>query len=175
MAKIVVDFEGVESGGGRVRVPEGDYKLRLVSVKTGTAKSSGNTMLIWEYEIAEGKYKGKKFKDYTTLNVEARWKLKKVLEAFGIDVPDAKMDLAPVLKKLKGKPVGATVTDEEYEGKISSKITDYVDLDVLEGSDDEEEDDDEEEEAPKAKKKGKKKKKKEDEDEEIEDLDLDEI
>ena len=175
MAKsgLVVDFEGVESGGGRVRVPEGDYKIKLVDVKVGTAKSSGKTMLIWEFEIAEGKYKGKKFKDYTTLNVEARWKLKKVLEAFGIDVPQSKLDLAPLLKKLKGKVTGATITDEEYEGKMSSKITDYLDPDALNEDDDDEGDEDEE---PKAKKKkGKKKKKKEDDDDEIEDLDTDEL
>lgn len=200
MAKLVVDFKGVESGGsgGNPRVPEGDYRAKVKGVKVGTSKASGNTMLIWEFQITEGKHKGKVFKDYTTLTVESRWKLKNLLEALGIRVPDKKVDLTPVLKRIVGKEFGITVTDEEYEkdgkSKMTSKVSDYLDLETLDESvdddddedeeddddeedeapdDDDDDDDEEEEEKPKAKKKkGKKKKKKSDDDDEIEDLDL---
>lgn len=178
MAKpVAVDFTGVESGGGRVRIPEDDYKVRVVDATLGTAKSSGNSMIIWNFEIIEGKFKGKKLRDRAVLTPESLWKLKQILEAMGLTVPSKKVALD--LTKYVGKELGATVVDDEYEGKISSKIADYVSVDVLNGADveDEEEDDDEEEEpVTKKSKKGKKKAQKvedEDDDDDIEELDLD--
>ena len=193
MAKLVADFKDVESGGGGgARVPEGDYRVRITECKVDTAKSSGNTMLVWEYEIREGKFKGKKLsRDYTAITPQALWKLKGLLEALGISVPQGKVDLTPVIRKVRGKEFGVTVTDEEYEAngktRVTSKVSDYLDLDTLDSTGDEDEDedelDDEEEEEPVAKKKKAKKAKKvkkevdedEDEDDEIEDLDLDDI
>lgn len=194
MAKqLIVDFKGVESGGGGgARVPENDYRVKVAEVKVGESKSSGNTMLIWQFEITKGKHKGKKLKrDYTTLTKESLWKLKALLEAMGLSIPNKKLDLAPLLKKAAGKELGVSVIDEEYENKMQSKISDYLDLETLESADDDDEDDedesddddtddddDDEDEEPKkkAKKKGKKKKsKKSDDDDEIEDLDLDEL
>jgi len=179
---IPVDFKGVESGGGRVRVPEGDYRAKVVSIKQGTSKSSSNPMLTWEFVGTAGKLKGKKLKDYTTLTAESLWKLKGLLEALGFSVPSKRIDLAPMLKRAIGKELGLTLVDEEYENKMSSKIADYLTLDDLEDSDDEDDDEseddediDDEEPQPKAKKKKAKKKKVEDDDDEIEDLDLDEL
>lgn len=177
MAKLIVDFTKAESGG-RVRIPEGDYRAEVTGVKAGESKA-GNQMLIWEFTISDGKHKGKKFKDYTTLNVEAAWKLKGILENLGLSVPMKRLDITPLIRKVKGKELGITVTDDEYEGKISSKISDYIDLETLEEVDTEDEEDEdedeEEEEKPKAKKKKGKKKKKEEDEDEIEDMDLDDI
>lgn len=183
MAKLVADFTDVESGEGRVRVPEGDYRAKVTDVKAGTSKSSGNSMLTWEFTGTAGKVKGKKFKDYTTLTAESLWKLKGLLEALGLTVPSKKVDLTPLLRKAIGKELGITLGDDEYEGKISSKVQDYITLDTLEDidEDDEEEDEEQDEEdedetlkSKSKKKKGKKKAKNEDEDE-IEELDLDEL
>jgi hypothetical protein len=190
VAKLVVDFKGVESGGGGggARVPEDDYRVKVVEVKMGESKA-GNSMLIWQFEITSGKYKGKKLKrEYTTLTKDSLWKLLSLLEAMGFNVAKKKLDIAPIIKKAMGKELGVTVIDEEYEDKMQSKISDYVDLETLEsaGNDDDDEDadddedsddDDAEDEAPKKKKKGKKdkKKSKKSDDDDIEDLDLDEL
>lgn len=184
MAKTIVDFTDVESSGGRVRVPEDDYRAKVLSVKQETAKS-GNEMLVWEFEIRSGdkKAKGKKIKDYTVLQANSLWKLKGLLEAIGVSVPQKKLDILPILKKVKGKELGITVIDEEYENKISSKVSDYLDLDALESTDDEDdesdedddEDDDDDEPTPKKSKKGKKKSKKNEDDDDIEELDLDDL
>lgn len=182
MAKgTVVDFTGVE-GGGRTRVPEDDYRLKCVQIKPDTSKA-GNSMWVWKWEIVGGKFAGKTLIDRTTFTKESLWKLKQILEAFGITVPNKRVALNP--QKYIGKELGATVVDDEYENRISSKIADYVSLDVLEADEDEEMDDDteededqEEEPTPKKGKKGKKGKKSKpvsDEEEEIEDLDLDEL
>jgi hypothetical protein len=147
MAKLVVDFKGVEAGGGGggARVPEDDYRAKVIETKVTESKSSGNTMVVWRFEITRGKQKGKKLKpDYSTLTKESLWKLMGILEALGYDVPQKKLDIAPILKKVQGKECGVTVVDDEYEGKMQSKIADYMDLETLEsGGDDEDDDDDE--------------------------------
>jgi hypothetical protein len=180
MAKILsVDFSGVESSG-RVRVPEDDYRVRVDAVKQQESKA-GNQMLVWDFEITKGKFAGKKLRDRTVLTKESLWKLKQVLEAMGVSVPSKKVALN--ITKYIGMELGVTVVDDEYEGRINSKVADYVSLDVLDnvpdGDEDEDEDEDEEPVAKKSKKgkKGKKSKKAEedDEDEDIEELDLDEM
>lgn len=194
MAKpLAVDFSKVESGGGRIRIPEGDYRVKVAAVKQQESKA-GNQMLVWDFEFVEGKAKGKKIRDRTVLTAEALWKLKQLLEAMGIAVPSKKVALN--FAKYLGKELGITVVDDEYEGKVSSKVADYISLDILDNVDDDEEDEDEdevedddededededeEEPAPKPKrssksKKGKKSKKVEDDEDEIEELDLDSI
>lgn len=183
MAKkpLVVDFSGVDSTGGRVRIPEGDYRVRVKSVKHDTSKA-GNAMLVWEFEVSEGKHAGKVLRDRTVLQANSLWKLKQLLEAMGVEVPSKRVALR--LEKYLKKELGVTTVDDEYEGKISSKVGDYISTDVLDESseedEDEVEDEEEEDEAPKRSKKAKKgkkgkKSKKVADEEEIEDLDLDEI
>jgi len=166
--KTVVDFTGVNANSGRVRIPEGDYPVVVKGVKHETSKA-GNPMLVWEFEITEGKHKGKVLRDRTVLQENSLWKLKQLLEAMGITVPSKRVALD--LARYPGMELGVTAVDDEYDGRISSKVADYVSADVFEEEDEEEE----EEEAP-PKSKAKKSKKRQDEDEEeIEDLDLDEI
>lgn len=177
MAKpLNVDFSGVESGG-RTRVPEDDYHVKVDSVKQQESKA-GNQMLVWDFEITKGKFAGKKLRDRTVLTKESLWKLKQVLEAMGVTVPSKKVALN--LTKYVGKELGVTVVDDEYEGRINSKVADYVSLDVLENVDTDDDEDEDEEPVAKKSKKGKKSKKaKKDEDEEdddeVEELDLDEM
>src|SRR5450755_1873232 len=122
MAKgIVVDFSGVETGGGRTRVPEDDYRVVVKAVKQ-TESKAGNQMLVWDFEISAGKFKGKTLRDRTVLTKEAMWKLKQVLEAMGMQVPNKKVALQ--LAKYIGKELGVTTVDDEYEGRISSKVAD---------------------------------------------------
>ncbi len=195
-----VNFKDVESGG-RVRVPEADYHLKCVANKQDESKD-GNPMIVWDFEIVEGKHKGKKLRDYAPLSTKGLWKLKSILEAFGVTVPNRAVNIN--LDKYIGEELGATVQDDEYGGRISSKISDYFSLDVLDADDDEEEDDedleeeeddeeeedeeedeeeeDEEPEPPKrrkrgakAGKKGKKASSDDEDDEEIEEIDLDEL
>ena len=167
MAKgLVVDFKDVESGGGRVRVPEGDYRAKVSGVKAGTSKSSGNSMLTWEFTGTAGRIKGKKLKDYTTLTAESLWKLKGLLEALGLEVPSKKLDLTPLLKKAIGKELGITLGDDEYEGKISSKIQDYITVEALEDVEDDDDESENDEDVDDDE---------DDDEDEIDELDLDEL
>lgn len=143
--EIVIPFsKEEEGGGGRVRIPEGDYKVKIVKIKTDTSEK-GNAMLIWDFEIAKGqKGAGKTLRDYTTLTPKSLWKVRSILEAAGLDVP--KRDIKINKKKLIGEEVGVTVYDDEYENKISSKIGDYIDLETLAGADEDDDEDEEEDE-----------------------------
>lgn len=172
MAKIkgdVIDFEGIESGGGGgARVPEDDYALVVDSVEETESKSSGNSMLVWKFKISKGKHKGKKLKPaYATLTVDSLWKLKNILEALGIEA--TKVSRKKILKEAPGKECAGSVIDgEEYKGKISSEVAEFMPLSELNSSDDDEPKKGKKE---KGSKKGKKKGKKGDD--EVEELDLD--
>jgi hypothetical protein len=140
---IRIDFTQEESGGGgRVRVPEGDYKARVFAVKPDTSKE-GNPMLVWTFEGVSGKLKGKKLTDYTSLTPKALWKVRSILEALGVEAPSKSVFELPT-KKVLNKELGITLEDDEYNGKISSKIQDYIDIDTLENNDSDDDDDDEE-------------------------------
>lgn len=174
MAKIkgdTIDFEGVEAGGGGggAKVPEDDYRVKVVKIDRKDSKE-GNDMLIWRFEITEGKYKGKKLKPvYTVLTVDSLWKLMSVVGALGMDT--GKISIKETMKKAIGKECGVTVVDgEEYNNKIPSEISTHFPLSELNSDSDDDE--------PKAKKgkkdkKGKKKGKKKDDGDDIEELDLD--
>jgi hypothetical protein len=132
-------------GQGRVRIPEGDYKMKVKSVKQATSEK-GNPMLVWTFELIDHKKAGATFRDYAPLTPKALWKLRSILEAMGAKVPDKDFNLT--LKKYLGKELGVTVIDEEYENKMYSRIDDYMDLETLAGNDvdDDEDEDDEDDE-----------------------------
>jgi hypothetical protein len=93
------------------------------------------------------------------------------------------------LKKLIGKELAITVSDDEYDGKISSRITDWFptsefEADVMEDEDeeveeDEEEDEDfdedEEDEGEDEEEEEDEDEEEEDEDDDVEEVDLDDI
>jgi hypothetical protein len=139
-----VNFKDVESSG-RIRIPEDDYKFKCVANKQDESKD-GNPMVVWDWEIIEGKQKGKVVRDYAPLSSKGLWKLKSILEAMGVTVPNRAVNIN--LDKYLGEEVGGTVTDDEYGGRISSKISDYFTVDALDENGDEEdlEDEDDEEE-----------------------------
>jgi len=163
--KIKVDFSKMqEGGGGAVRVREGDYRLKAVKAEYGESKSSGNPMITWTFEFQEKPYKGKKIYDRTVLTDKSLWRLHQLLTAMGVKVPKKAVNLD--IQKYVGQEVGATIVDgEEYEGKIRSKISEFITLEDLDGSeldeddeDDEDTDDDDDTE---------------DDDEDLEEMDLD--
>lgn len=149
-----VDFGAIEDGGGaRVRVPEGDYRVKFKGVKYETSQK-GNPMFVWTIVGVEGKLKGKELKEYTALTAKALWKLRDMLEAVVGKAPGGKVNTRKLLdyckKNVIGQEAGVTLEDDEYvddKGKshISSKIKDYISLDDLSGEAPEDDDDIEDE------------------------------
>lgn len=119
---ISVDFTGVESGGGRIRVPEGDYGLKIKKVEHKKGEDSGKPYLNFTFEITKGDKKGigKSLPHSCSLQKQALWNLRNLLEACGKQVPAKalKIDTA----KLVGLTCAGTISDDEYEGKKKSVI-----------------------------------------------------
>lgn len=119
---VSVDFSGVESGGGRA-VPDGNYTLEVKEV-TEEESSEGNPYLKWVYVITDGPCKGAKVYDNTSLQPQSLWRLKTLLECFGVEVPDSSMDLD--LSEYIEQTVDAEVTNEDYQGKQRARITGFL-------------------------------------------------
>ena len=119
---VEVDFTGVESGG--TLVPEGNYTCKVIEVTYETGENSGQPYLKWKHQVATGPAKGGTLYDNTSLQPQALWKLKGLLECMGIAVPAGKMKL--MLPQYVGKTVGVEVMHEEYQGKTKARIASYL-------------------------------------------------
>lgn len=122
--KVDLDFTNVKSSK-KIRIPEGDYLAKVKSVKKVKA-STGSPMLVMDFMILNGKgAEGKTIQDNHVLTENALWTLRNMLEAMGYEVPATKMKFDD--KMVRGKKVGITVIDgDEYKGRISSEIADYI-------------------------------------------------
>jgi len=116
-----VDFSGVESGGREV--PDDQYLLEVLSCEEKES-GDGNPYLAWKWKVVEGPYKGATIYDNTSLQPQALWRLKMVLECFGNDVPNGKMELK--IATYKGKQLMADVANETYQGKKKPRITGFL-------------------------------------------------
>lgn len=153
--KVNVDFTGVESFN---RPSEGQHVVKIVSADMKQSQG-GNDMIVVTYEVTKGSDKGARCIENYPLAENALWKLKGLLQAIGMKC-DGKVRLD--LDKLIGKVCIITVSDEEYEGKIRSRVQECKKLAAVADEEDDDEDqdeeddsdddeDDEEEEAPKKK------------------------
>lgn len=142
---IRLDFgKEVEGGGGGIRLPENDYKGKILKIKKIRASEKDTPGLAVTIKITDGKFSGKKITDRLWITPKSLWRIRSMLEALGLTVPKKAINLPT--KKLIGKELGITVIDDEpYQGRIKSKIGDFVDLETLADLyDDEDEDEDDE-------------------------------
>lgn len=140
---IRIDFgKEVEGGGGGVRLPENDYKVKIVKIKKIRSSEKDTPGLGVTLKITEGKFSGKKITDRLWLTPKSLWRVRSLLEALGMSVPKKAVNLPT--KKLINKELGATIIDDEpYQGRIKSKVGDFVDLETLADLYDDEDEDDE--------------------------------
>ena len=133
-----VDLSGVESS--RKTIPEGTYTL-TVNAANQKNSSNNNPMIVFEFEVADGPYKGVPLYENCSLQPQALFKLKSVLEALGFEIPNKAFDLN--LRDLIGLTCEVEVGHEVYEGKKRARILEYLtpDLDDEEDGEDEEDDD----------------------------------
>lgn len=172
-SSVKIDFEGVESGGRTIA--DGWASARIVEAELVEAESSGNEMFKIVMECKNGKEKAKVW-DNLVLTPNALWKLKSLLEAASVDVPESEMEISA--EDLMDLEFDVEILNETYEGRERPRVTSYAPAGTHTGDDDdsdddEEEEEDEEEEAPSKKKKSKSKSDEDDEDEDSEEDDDD--
>lgn len=141
---ITVDFTGVETDGGRIRVPEGDYGLEIAKVVSKKGETSGKPYLDLSFKLIKGDKRGvgKTISGHScSLQPQSLWNLRNLLESCGKEVPSKAVKLA--LDKMVGYQCAGTIVNDEYEGRKKSVITAFFPLADLgktsEGGDDLEE------------------------------------
>lgn len=132
-----VDLSGVESS--RKTIPEGTYTL-IVNAANQKNSSNNNPMIAFEFEVADGPYKGVPLYENCSLQPQALFKLKSVLEALGFEIPNKAFDLN--LRDLIGLTCEVEVGHEVYEGKKRARILEYLTPDLDDGEDEEDDDED---------------------------------
>lgn len=138
---INVDFTGVEAGG--IVVPEDDYLVEVEDVEQKTSETSGNDYLALTLKVADGDHKGKKLFHNCSLQPQALFNLRGVLEALGFEVPNGPMEFDPA--DMIGQQCGVTVAHETYEGKKKARPIDFFSADEAEETEAEEAEDSPEE------------------------------
>jgi hypothetical protein len=142
---VVVDFSDTESRGGKkggrsAHLPEGDYTAKVKEAAFGHSSEK------WVI-TGPNSSKGKTIRDSLWLSDKALWRVRQTLEALGLQVPSKKVKVNP--KSMIGKEAAITLEDEEWEGKVRSRIVDcfaLAEYEELTESGEEELDEDEEDE-----------------------------
>ena len=118
-AALSVDFSDTEASG----IPdEGDYVLEVNDVEQKTSEA-GNAYLGFTFAIADGQFKGKKVYHNCSLQPQALFNLRGVLEALGYEVPQGPRDLD--IADLIGDTCGGSISHEKYEGKLKARIVEF--------------------------------------------------
>lgn len=115
-----VDFKDTEASG---IVEEGDYIVEVDEVELKTSDNSREDYLSFTMKITEGEFKGKKLFHNSSLQPQALFNLRAVLEALGLEVPQGEMDLDPA--DLIGESCNVSVVHEKYEGKLKARIAEF--------------------------------------------------
>lgn len=142
---VSVDFSETPKGGN---VPEGQYPAHIVEVKKAISKASKEPQLIFTFGLEGKKVKGKELMFYASLQPQALFNLRDILEALGEEIPEGVAKLK--ISEWVGGKVYVDVADDEYNGRPQSKI-----VRVLPREDDNDEEEEEEEKPAKGKGKGK--------------------
>lgn len=132
-SSVNVDLSGVEAS--RKAIPEGTYEV-VVNEATQKDSRDGNPMIAFEFEVAEGAHKGAKLYENCSLQPQALFKLKSVLLALGMDIPNKAFDLN--LRDLVGLTCEVEVGHEVYEGKKRARILQYNDPEDTQDEEEEE-------------------------------------
>lgn len=131
-SSVNVDLSGVEAS--RKTIPEGTYEV-VVNEAIQKDSRDGNPMIAFEFEVTEGAHKGAKLYENCSLQPQALFKLKSVLLALGMDIPNKAFDLN--LRDLVGLTCEVEVGHEVYEGKKRARILQYNDSEDTQDENDE--------------------------------------
>lgn len=112
-------------------VPDGSYKAKCIDVSQEVSKS-GNPMFVWQFELVGGQYAGKQFKSWTAVTPAAMWKVAETVVALGVGQNGqvVKFKRSDVI----GKLCGLVMEQDEYNGKMVSRVARVISLQELAGA-----------------------------------------
>jgi len=145
-----VNFSGVEEEIRKhtqraAKLPDGDYLVKILDASMRENEDTGSRGINVRAQVVRPlKYKGKTQFGYCSLKKNALWNLRNLINAaFGRNVAGKTLDLD--LGKFKDKIVGAVIEEDEYQGKVRSRISTWFPRDEYEESEDEDADENGEE------------------------------
>lgn len=137
---ITVDLSGVETSATNIK--EGVYPVIVEGVTLEESRNSGKPYIKFVFEVSEGSAKGFKLFHNCSLQPQALFNLKAVLQALGFEIPSQAFDLD--LGELIGLGCHVEVAHETYEGKKRPRIVEFQNGEYSEESSEEGSDDIEE-------------------------------
>lgn len=137
---LVLNLSEVKTGGKVL--PEGRYQVKVAEAEIKES-STGNGYVAFTFEVVEGKHKKAKLFHNCSLQPQALFNLKALLEALEYEIPDGEFSLD--LPELIDLECVVEVEHETYEGKKKARIIDFDTVGEGDDEDDEDEDEDDEE------------------------------
>lgn len=115
---ISLDFTNVSSGFEVL--PEGNYEATVAKVEVRTSKAGDSQYLNFEWDVVDEETgKARKIWDIASLKPQALWKLKQIMEAFGMNTA-GQIDLDP--EAFVGQQAILTIEIDTYEGKEKNVV-----------------------------------------------------
>lgn len=150
--KIRLDFSKTEersSFNGR-HIPEGLHRMKIVACQE-TEAQDGTAMLLFTFVPTEAAYKARRFPYYCKLQPNQFWKVRDLLVAAGLSVPNRVYQFDP--QTVVGKLIACEVEDDSYQGNIRSSVAGTYGLEILDedsgsASEEDEDESDEPEDEP---------------------------
>lgn len=117
----VVDFTNVKDAAmfTKKRVPAGDYLAKVTKVVDAPTKTDQTPQYL--FTIVLEKYKHESYPFYCKLVENQLWKLRNLMVAAGIAVPKKRFRVDP--SKILNRLIAVSVENDEYEGKLQSKVS----------------------------------------------------
>lgn len=127
-----IDFSNVKERGefNPKRKPAGDYRMKVVKVQDHVAKGK-KVADQWCFTIVLSTDQRATYPHYVSWEADQAWKIRNLCLAAGIAVPKKRIMVDP--NKLVGKEIGASLDDDEYEGRMKSVISQVFPLSELAG------------------------------------------
>jgi len=138
---ISIDFTGVKSGG--LAIPDGRYAAKIIAVEQKEGKESGEPYLDLTWEITSKKCNSREVRfDNYSQQPQALWRLKGLLEALEIEVPDGEQDIDfDEIISDETECIIELTGEKNNEGKTYARVTGHAPLSDGGTVDDGEEDD----------------------------------
>jgi hypothetical protein len=137
--KAKVDFSDAGDRGpfNPIHQEEGDYLLKIVAVLDSPTKEGNKPQ--WLVALQDVDNPRAIYRYNCLLEKSQAWKLRNIFVAAGKNVPQKMMNVDPQV--LVGKVIGASLIDDEYNGKLRSSVDQVFPASELKAQDDDEPDD----------------------------------
>lgn len=127
-----LDMKDVDAWEAGDILPAGHHDIEVASAAEGQS-TGGHPQLELELTATGGEYEGGRIRDWVVVIPSTAGKVKQVLEAFGVEVPNSSVRFGA--SDLNGKRARILVREEpDQEGKLRARVKAYEPLEAVASS-----------------------------------------